>query len=384
MDDGQAQADAPAGVGRIGLVIAVENVAAHLVGHADTVIGNGKHRRVPLPLQRNPDVAAVGGVFDGVAHQVVPHVGEELHAARELHRRDVRGEGLRLLPGAALQQQEAVADLLVQPEGRPGHRQVPGLQLGEQQGVVGKLRQLGGFAGDDLEVLLLLRLGKAGLLEQLSKAADGGQRGLELVGEGVDILIPPGADVLKLLRHAVEVGIGRGKGAAPLNGQPDGQIPVDDDLEAVPEPSEPAVEIPPRQQGRHRAEGRRDGQGGGPDGGPRAEPARQRRGQDAEGGGSGGQKGGQDDKTHQQPEAAQLWRFPHLSHSPISPAAVSPASGQRSRTRAAGCSWGSPACAPCTPPGRGAPSGGRSRWTPRGGEWAAAAPPPCRDPWCRR
>lgn len=85
---------------------------------------------------------------------------------------------------------------------------------------------MGGLIQNDLEVLFTLLRGGVRLPQELRKAFDSGDRGLEFVGEVVDEVGAQGLDALQLFGHLVEILIGRLEGAALLRLQILGKIPV--------------------------------------------------------------------------------------------------------------------------------------------------------------
>ena len=153
-------------------------------------------------------------------------MAHQLLIARVLRRLQIGGEGDPLfLPGGG-EENGAPLNLLVQGVGPLLRDALLGLQLGEQQGAVGQVGQAGGLVQNDLEILVPLLRGGIRLPEELGKALDGGDGGLELVGEVVDEVGAQGLDALELLGHLVKILIGGLKGAALLRLQPLGEVPV--------------------------------------------------------------------------------------------------------------------------------------------------------------
>ena len=213
MDDGQAQAQTLLGVIGFPLVVLVKNVGYHLRGHPDPGVGDLDLDLLRGALEGDGNLSPLGSEFDGVVQQIDPDMAHQLLVPHIGDRLQVGGEGDALfLPGAG-EQDGAALDLLIQGEGLLLRDGVLGLQPGHQQGAVGQVGQAVGLLGDDLEVLAALLLGEAGLLKQLGKARDGGDGGLELMGEAVDKVLPQGLDPLKLLGHLVEILIGGGQRA---------------------------------------------------------------------------------------------------------------------------------------------------------------------------
>lgn len=151
-------------------------------------------------------------------------MAHQLLAAHELRRLQAGGEGDLLLLPRGGEEDGAPLDLLVQGVGVLLGDELLGLQPGEEQGAVGQVGQAGGLVQDDLEVLLPLLRGGVRLPQELGKALDGGDGGLELVGEVVDEVVPQGLDALELLRHLVEILVGGLKGARHLGGEPPGEV----------------------------------------------------------------------------------------------------------------------------------------------------------------
>ena len=198
----------------------------YLLRHADAGVGHRDRQLLRPGLEGDGDLAPLGGVFYRVVQQVDPHMAHQLLIARVLRRLQVGGEGDPLfLPGGG-EEDGATLDLLVQGVGPLLRDALLGLQLGEQQGAVGQVGQAGGLVQNDLEVLVPLLRGGVRLPEKLGKALDGGDGGLELVGEVVDEVGAQGLDALQLHGHLVKILIGRLEGPALLRLQPLGEVPV--------------------------------------------------------------------------------------------------------------------------------------------------------------
>ena len=242
MDDGQAQAQTLLGVIGFPLVVLVKDVGHHLRGHPDPGVGDPDLDLLRGALERNGHLAPLGGEFDGVVQQIDPDVAHQLLIPHIGDGLQIGGEGDALfLPGAG-EQDGAPLDLLVQGEGLLLGDGVLGLQTGHQQGAVGQIGQAVGLLGNDLEVLAAFLLGESGFLKQLGKAGDGGDGGLELVGEAVDKILPQGLDPLKLLGHLVEILIGGGQRAGTAGVQPQGEVPLRHAAQAPGQAGEKLVE----------------------------------------------------------------------------------------------------------------------------------------------
>ena len=189
LGDGQSQAAATGGSGRVGTVEPAEDAPALLPGQLPG-IGDGQQGAAPLPGQFHPD----GGVFRGVAQGVVQEDGQylpevPLAAADVQTLLELTFQGQTALEIQRLKGQQLVGDQgreVQHPEGRPDGTVVHPGQL--QQA----LHQLAHPAahGQDAPGMLGVRV----RLHQLGAGQDHGQGGLQFVaGVGYELpLLLPG------------------------------------------------------------------------------------------------------------------------------------------------------------------------------------------------
>ena len=178
------------------MVVFIKDMGADLLRHADARISDRDLQLLRADLECHSDLAPFRGVFYGVIEQVDPHMAHQLLVAYELRRLQAGGKGdLLFLPGGG-EEDGAPLDLFVQGVGALLSNKLLGLQPGEEQGAVGQVGQVGGLIQNDLEVLFTLLRGGVRLPQELRKAFDSGDRGLEFVGEVVDEVGAQGLDCL--------------------------------------------------------------------------------------------------------------------------------------------------------------------------------------------
>ena len=203
---GQAQAVPLRGVGGVALVEFFKDMGLRLLRDPAAGVGHGDRDGMGVRGLPQRDAAARPGEFEGVGQEVVPHqlhqAGVRLDGGPVLQLR-VKGD-LLFLPDR-LKGQGAVAQLAAQVIGLPLGGDLLALQLvelqdiGNQGGEAACAAQDGGEAG----VALLLR--QIWPQKQLRVVLDGGQRGLDLVGDIGDKVSAHGLDAAQLRHHFVEV-----------------------------------------------------------------------------------------------------------------------------------------------------------------------------------
>src|SRR5215207_9512560 len=160
-------------------------------------------QRVAVP-RRDPDVdpSAFGGEFQGIGHQVVEHLGQAAAIADHF-----RGGGQRrseldaLLVGNRLRRFDGLGDDVVEVDLAELERELPGLDLSEEEEVADEVHEALRVAVDDGEetVLVVAQLTRAAVEEQLEVAADRGQRGPELMRDQRDELVLQPVELTKPL-----------------------------------------------------------------------------------------------------------------------------------------------------------------------------------------
>ena len=187
-----------------GAVEFLENVALGLLIHTHAGVGNGHMDRVLALPQHHGDLAAVGGEADGVGQEVGPDVLHQLLTAVIFHGIQIALHRQPFFQPVPLLLPDAAAQLLVQTVPRLAGDDLRVFVLGKLQNMGAHGRQTLGLLYHGVRIGPPLLGRQVVVLQELGEAADGDQRRLEFVGEGVHKVHPQQRHAGQLLRHLVE------------------------------------------------------------------------------------------------------------------------------------------------------------------------------------